>query len=134
MKDQLDIEGHRRRNGLEFCESGAAVEDCTITARCRAQGMIIVGVTNMHPKGMSCFGSNISVDHGMCRNPFNDKFYCGASSSGAGAIVASGIMPLAVGTDGGGSVRIPAGYCNLVGLFPSIGRAPQRGTSSVLFN
>jgi len=134
MKDQLDIEGHRRRNGLEFCESGAAVEDCTITARCRAQGMIIVGVTNMHPKGMSCFGSNISADHGMCRNPFNDKFYCGASSSGAGAIVASGIMPLAVGTDGGGSVRIPAGYCNLVGLFPSIGRAPQRGTSSVLFN
>jgi len=92
--------------------------------------MIIVGVTNMHPKGMSCFGSNISVDHGMCRNPFNDKFYCGASSSGAGAIVASGIMPLAVGTDGGGSVRIPAGYCNLVGLFPSIGRVPQRGTSS----
>ena len=38
MKDQLDIEGHRRRNGLEFCESGAAIEDCTITARCRAQG------------------------------------------------------------------------------------------------
>ena len=94
--------------------------------------MIIVGVTNMHPKGMSCFGSNISDDHGMCRNPYNDKFYCGASSSGAGAVVASGIMPLAIGTDGGGSVRIPSGYCNLVGLFPSIGRVPQRGTSSGL--
>ena len=92
--------------------------------------MIIVGMTNMHPKGLSCFGSNTSSDHGTCRNPYNDQFFCGASSSGAGAIVASGIMPLAIGTDGGGSVRIPSGYCNLVGLFPSIGRVPQRGTSS----
>ena len=42
MKDQLDIEGHRRRNGLEFCESGAAVEDSTVTARCRAQGKMTI--------------------------------------------------------------------------------------------
>jgi len=71
-------------------------------------------------------GTNNSKFHGDCRNPHNPEYYCGASSSGTGAAISSGIVPCGIGSDGGGSVRIPAAFCGIAGLKPTAGRIPQR--------
>jgi len=127
IKDQIDIKGLTVRNGLPFPESNPAKSDGAIIEKIKNAGMIIVGLVNMHQVGLSSIGTNDSKFHGDCKNPHNTDFYCGASSSGTGAIVACGLVPCGVGSDGGGSVRIPASWCQNNTIKPSCGRIPQRG-------
>ena len=70
--------------------------------------MMIVGLVNMHQVGIGTIGANNSKYHGDCLNPVNPDFYPGGSSSGSAAAVSCGIVPCSIGSDGGGSVRIPA--------------------------
>ena len=96
--------------------------DSPVTARLREHGAVILGKTTMPDFGM--IASGVSSLHGVTRNPWNPARNTGGSSSGAGAAVAAGFGALAVGSDLGGSVRIPAAFCGIVGLKPSYGRVP----------
>jgi len=96
--------------------------DAPVTARLKEAGAIIVGKTTMPDFGL--IPSGISSRFGVTRNPWDLTRNSGGSSSGAAAALATGLGPLAVGTDGGGSVRIPAAFCGVFGLKPSYGRVP----------
>ena len=123
LKDSVLVAGMPTPNGTRACASHAAVEhDSPATARLREHGAVILGKTTMPDLGM--IASGISSMHGVTRNPWNRERNSGGSSSGAGAAVAAGFGPLAVGSDIGGSVRIPAAFCGIVGLKPSYGRVP----------
>ena len=97
-------------------------QDAPPTARLREAGAIIFSKTTMPDFGMT--SSGVSSFHPLTRNPWDLSKNPGGSSSGAGAAGAAGYGPLHVGTDIGGSVRLPSGWCGLVGLKPSLGRIP----------
>lgn len=96
--------------------------DAPATARLREAGAVLLGKTATPEFG--CKGETNSPASGLTRNPWDTRKTPGGSSGGAAAAVAAGLGPLAVGTDGAGSVRIPAAFCGNVGLKPSFGRVP----------
>lgn len=123
LKDSIRVAGMPTPNGTGALAGGPCEpRDSPVTARLREDGAIILGKTTMPDLGM--IASGISSLHGVTRNPWNLARNPGGSSSGAGAAVAAGFGPLAVGSDIGGSVRIPAAFCGIVGLKPSYGRVP----------
>ncbi|TMW60957.1 hypothetical protein Poli38472_000999 [Pythium oligandrum] len=124
VKDELEIKGHQTSFGTGFIGelNGKADKDSVPIARLRAAGAIIVGRTNMHEIGVGVTGYNMA--HGIARNPYNPLHHSGGSSSGSAVAVSSGLVPLAVGLDGGGSIRIPAALCGVVGLKPTFLRVP----------
>jgi len=95
----------------------------TVVQRLKAAGAIIVGKTNASEFGLCGSSENKLGD--ACRNPWNNERTAGGSSGGAAAAMAAGISPLAQGSDGGGSIRIPASYCGLFGLKATNGRVPK---------
>ena len=99
-----------------------AAEDAPAAARVREAGAVILGKTTMPDYGM--LSSGLSSFHPLARNPWDITKNPGGSSAGAGTAGAAGFGPLHLGTDIGGSVRLPAGWCGLVGLKPSFGRVP----------
>jgi amidase len=108
--------------GSAFFRDAIAAHDSEIVARMKRAGLVILGKTNT-----SEFGLSTSVEpklFGPTRNPWNLEFSAGGSSGGAAAAVASGMLPIAHATDGGGSVRIPASCCGLFGLKPTRARTP----------
>lgn len=96
--------------------------DAPVTARLREAGAVLLGKTTTPEFG--CKGETNSLLTGISRNPWNLEHTPGGSSGGASAAVSAGLGPLAVGTDGAGSVRIPAAFCGNVGFKPSFGRVP----------
>ncbi|KAF4031758.1 Amidase [Phytophthora infestans] len=125
IKDEVHIKGHRMFTGTSFLgyEEEPATMDDPPVARLRAAGAIILGTTNMHEIGSGVTGYN--MHYGAVRNPYNPKCYTGGSSSGSAAAVASGLVPLALGLDGGGSIRIPSSMCGVVGIKPTFQRIPS---------
>ncbi len=101
--------------------------DAPVTARLREAGAVLVGKTNTPEFG--CKGETNSPLTGITRNPWNPAKTPGGSSGGTAAAVAAGLAPLSVGTDGAGSVRIPAAFCGNFGLKPSFGRVPAHPLS-----
>jgi len=99
-----------------------AAEDAPPAARVREAGCVILGKTTMPDFGM--LSSGLSSLHGITRNPWRTDRNTSGSSSGAGAAAAAGYAPLHIGTDIGGSVRLPATHCGIFGLKPSLGRIP----------
>lgn len=130
VKDTMAVRGLRTWAGTSFLGDthGPAETDDPAIARLRAAGAIIIGKTNMHELGAGLTGFN--AHHGTVRNPHNANCYTGGSSSGSAAAVACGIVPLAVGQDGGGSTRVPAALCGVVGLKPTFQRVPPLSTGS----
>jgi len=123
LKDSFPVAGMPMANGIRDARSERIdTEDAPAAARLREAGAVILGKTTMPDFGM--IASGISSQHGITRNPWNLNCNSGGSSAGAGAAVAAGLGPLAVGSDIGGSVRIPASFCGAVGLKPSYGRVP----------
>ncbi len=127
VKDELDQVPYGTTVGTKFLGTTPAREDATVVARLRAAGAILVGKTNMHEIGISVTG--INPHHGTVRNPYNPGHITGGSSSGSAAAVAAGIVPIALGVDGGGSIRIPAALCGVVGLMPTFGRVSEFGSA-----
>ncbi len=125
IKEEVDIEGHGYRLGTAYVESSPDASDATSVARLRAAGAIILGQTVMTEMGMSPLGVNALRK--MPRNAQAIDRLAGGSSTGSGVAVASGLCPVALGTDGGGSVRIPACFNGLFGLKPTFGRISRRG-------
>jgi amidase len=123
VKDlNCDVAGLPSTRGSRLFADVVATEDCELTRRFKRAGLIILGNTNT-PE----FGKNASTEpqlHGATRNPWNTDYSPGGSSGGSAAAVASGMVPSAHANDGGGSIRIPAAECGLVGLKPTRGRTP----------
>src|SRR5208337_2095205 len=89
----------------------------TVVDRLRKAGAMLIGKTNMHEIGL--LPDSVNPHHGTVRNPYNLLHEAGGSSSGSAAAVAAGLCPAAIGADGGGSIRIPAAFCGVVGLKPN---------------
>ena len=123
IKDLTPTKGKRTTLGSFVYEHWVPDFDATIVERLRAAGAILVGKTTTPEFAHAGFTE--SPLWGVTRNPWNPERTPGGSSGGSGAAVASGCVPLAEGTDMGGSVRIPAADCGVVGLKPSLGRIPM---------
>ncbi len=109
--------------GVRALENFSVPTRCTYAERMEAAGAILVGKTNSPVMGFR--GTCDNYLFGPTRNPFDPSKNSGGSSGGSAAAVADGLLPLAEGTDGGGSIRIPAAWCNLYGFKASFGRVPQ---------
>lgn len=125
IKEEVDIEGFGHRAGTAFIPRRSA-SDATSIARLRAAGAIILGHTAMTEAGMSPLGGNILRD--MPRNAHAADRLPGGSSSGSGVAVATGLAPVALAVDGGGSIRIPAVFNGVFGIKPTFGRISRQGT------
>ena len=120
IKDLTDTAGIRTTFSCRAFADRVPAEDAALVRRVRAAGFLIVGKTNTPEFGSTAVTE--SLLNGACRNPWNLERTPGGSSGGAAAHVAAGVLPLAHGSDGGGSIRIPASCCGLFGLKPSRGR------------
>lgn len=125
VKDELDMLPYPTTGGTAFLGDTPAVRDSTVVSRLRQAGALLIGKANMHEIGINVTGLN--PHHGCTRNPYNRQHYTGGSSSGSAAAVAAGLCPVAIGADGGGSIRIPASFCGLVGLKSTFGRISEYG-------
>jgi aspartyl-tRNA(Asn)/glutamyl-tRNA(Gln) amidotransferase subunit A len=123
VKDLLNLAGFPTRRGSKTTEATPATEDAPAVMGLKQAGAVILGKTTTTEFGWKSPGD--CPLHGITRNPWNRERTVGGSSSGAGAAGAACFGPLHIGTDAGGSVRIPAAFCGLVGLKPSFGRVPQ---------
>jgi aspartyl-tRNA(Asn)/glutamyl-tRNA(Gln) amidotransferase subunit A len=121
-KDLILTKGVRTTSGSLVYKDFIPDEDDVVVERLRAAGAAMLGKTNAPEFGYSAAGHNPVFE--TTRNPWDNALTSGGSSAGAAAAVASGIGPIATGTDGGGSIRIPASFCGVYGFKPSMGRIP----------
>ncbi|MGX1365787.1 amidase [Streptomyces canus] len=121
VKDNLAVRGETNRVGSAATPDTPAEADHAVVARLRAAGAVVVGLTNV-PE-LCVFGTTEGV-HGTSRNPWDTSRTAGGSSGGSAAAVAAGLVPVALGNDGMGSLRIPAANCGLVTLKPGSGVVP----------
>ncbi len=124
IKDCVDVAGYPTRHGSAATSTEPAKRDDELVKRLRAAGAVVLGKTRMPELGIWGFTHSAL---GTTRNPLDTTLDPGGSSGGSAAAVASGMAALALGTDGGGSIRIPAAYCGLVGVKPGRGVVPLPG-------
>lgn len=125
IKDELDVAGLPTRVGTTFLGRSPSTRDAEVVRRLRDAGAILVGKAAMHEIGLGVTGLN--PHHGTPKNPFDPSRHTGGSSSGSASVVGAGLVPLAVGADGGGSIRVPASLCGAVGLKATWGRISEQG-------
>ena len=123
IKDMMDVKGIRTTYGSKIYENHIPTENPVDVQRLIDAGGVILGKTNNSE--FAFFGVTFNEVFGVTCNPWNLERTCGGSSGGAGAVVAARISPLALGSDGGGSIRIPASLCGIYGLKPTFGRIPR---------
>lgn len=128
VKEQTAVRGLARRSGTAFLSTAPRPEDATSVARIRAAGAITLGATPMTEFGMTPTGANSK--RAMPRNPHAVGHLAGGSSTGSGVAVATGLVPFALGADGGGSIRIPASINGVFGIKPTWGRVSRSGDAS----
>jgi amidase len=129
IKDVVDAEGLPTTHSSKVLADHVAAHDDPLVERIRAAGLVVLGKTNV-PE--FCTSMTSSELNGICRNPWDTDRTPGGSSGGAAAATAAGLGAIAHGTDGGGSVRVPAAFCGLVGLKPTrglVGFGPERGVA-----
>lgn len=125
VKEELDIAGLKTMLGTSWRQCEPATKDATAVARLRQRGAVVMGHTAMTEYGMTPLGFN--PHRTMPRNPHDPSRSPGGSSSGSGVGVCAGAFPLAIGGDGGGSIRIPSSLCGVFGLKPTFGYVSRTG-------
>ncbi len=125
LKDLVDVEGKATTAGSKVLQSNIATSNATVTERLNRAGAITVGKTNLVEFALGSAGVNPYT--GDAHNPWDTDKITGGSSSGSGAAVAGGLVYGALGSDTGGSIRMPASLCGLAGLKPTYGRVPRTG-------
>jgi Asp-tRNA(Asn)/Glu-tRNA(Gln) amidotransferase A subunit family amidase len=128
VKEEMDVEGIPTRLGTGFMPHVPAARDATLVSRLRRAGAIVVGQTPMTEYGLSPLGGN--AHRNMPRNAHDPGRLAGGSSTGSAVAVALGLVPFALGADGGGSIRVPASYNGVYGLKPTYGRISCAGHGS----
>ncbi|KIW86846.1 uncharacterized protein Z519_12632 [Cladophialophora bantiana CBS 173.52] len=124
VKDEVDLKGYNKTLGskLDFTDKEDRTAWCV--QKWQEAGGVIIGKTNMHEVGLDT--SNNNQTWGTPLNPHNNGYYTGGSSGGSGFVVAAGICPIALGVDGGGSIRLPSAFCGIYGLKTTHGRVSAR--------
>lgn len=130
VKDNDDVEGVPTSHGSQALTPSPAKRSSKFVSQLHSLGLICLGKTTMPEFGLT--GTTESNAFGATRNPWNLSHSTGGSSGGSAALVAAGVVPLAHGNDGGGSTRIPAACCGLVGLKPTLGRLVNMEGSHLL--
>jgi AtzE family amidohydrolase len=127
VKNLFDVEGEVTLAGAKVNESNpAAAHDAHLVARLRESGAVLVGTLNMDENAYGFTTEN--THYGVTRNPHDPARVCGGSSGGSGAAVAAGLVPLTLGSDTNGSIRVPASFCGIFGLKPTYGRLGRSGS------
>lgn len=127
VKDLIYTKGIRTASGSHAYADFVPDEDDVVVERIKAAGAVVIGKTQVPEFGYSGTGQTPLAE--PTRNPWNPDRTSGGSSAGSGAAVATGVGPFSLGSDGGGSVRIPACFCGVYGIKPTMGRVPQYPTT-----
>ncbi|MGH7095368.1 MAG: amidase, partial [Stellaceae bacterium] len=128
LKDIIETAGIQTTGHSKIRQDYVPQKDAEVARRLKAAGAVLLG--KLATWEFSHGGPSFDLPWPPARNPWNLEYLPGGSSSGAGAAVAAGFVPFAIGTDTGGSVRGPAAFCGLAGLKPSYGRVSRRGVYS----
>lgn len=131
LKDIYDAAGLRTTCHSRQCLDNVATEDAETTRRLEAAGMVLLGKLSTHEFARG--GPTDALAFANAKNPWDVARFAGGSSSGSGVAVASGMLAMAMGSDTGGSIRLPASYCGIVGLKPTYGRVSRRGIFPLSF-
>ena len=132
LKDLFNTGGVRTTSGSRIYDNYVPAEDCTVAARFREAGAILLGKLNMHQFAYGPTGEN--PDYGHMHNPWNPEMVSGGSSGGSGSATAAGQCTITTGSDTGGSIRIPAALCGIVGLKPTYGRVSRHGLTPLAWS
>lgn len=133
VKDLFDVEALPTSAGCRLLEKNIAKKDATVVRRLLDAGMVLLGKTNTVQFAYG--GAGINHDHGTPKNPWHPVPHLpGGSSSGSGVAVAAGMAPMALGSDTGGSVRIPAAFCGITGLKTTVGQLSRAGVYPLSFS
>ncbi|MDO8753980.1 MAG: amidase, partial [Anaerolineales bacterium] len=132
VKDLYDTKGVRTTGGSKFFADNIPTEDAFVVQKIKKAGAHIIGKTNTHEIALGVTNNN--PHFGACRNPWDVTRIPGGSSGGSAVAVATGMALAALGTDTGGSIRIPAALCGVVGLKPTFGRVSLRGILPLSWN
>jgi aspartyl-tRNA(Asn)/glutamyl-tRNA(Gln) amidotransferase subunit A len=125
-KDLFDVKGAPTTAGTRLLADNIAKQDCAVVRKLAAAGMVLLGKT--HTVQFAYGAAGINHDHGTPHNPWHPIPHApGGSSSGSAVAVAAGLVPMALGSDTGGSVRVPAALCGIVGLKTTVGRISRAG-------
>jgi Asp-tRNAAsn/Glu-tRNAGln amidotransferase A subunit and related amidases len=125
VKDLVDVAGMVTTAGAVILPRAPAAEDAPVVRRLRGEGCVIVGKTNLHEFAYGV--TSVNPHYGAVRNPHDLDRVAGGSSGGSAVAVAAGMCDWAVGTDTGGSIRIPASFCGVVGFKPALGSIDTAG-------
>ena len=132
LKDLYETRGVHTTAGSLFFQDYIPEEDAASVQKLTAAGAVMLGKLNMHEIALGVTSTN--PHYGPCRNPWNPSLVCGGSSGGSGAALAGRLCLGALGTDTGGSIRIPSSLCGIVGLKPTYGRVSTRGVIPLSWN
>ncbi len=131
-KDLYDTAGIRTTGGTSYRKDDIPTEDAEVIKRLKAAGMILLGKTNTHEIALGV--TTVNPHYGATHNPHDTSRIAGGSSGGSAAALAAMMCPASLGTDTGGSIRIPASLCGVVGLKPTYGRVSLRGIMPLSWN
>ncbi|KAL1880445.1 hypothetical protein Plec18167_003849 [Paecilomyces lecythidis] len=129
VKDEVHVKGYKRTLGSKIDMKGGIDETSWCVRKWEEAGAIMIGKTTMHEFGLDTTNNN--PNYGTPKNPHHSQYYCGGSSGGSGYVVAAGLVPIALGADGGGSIRVPSSFCGIWGLKTSHGRVSGAPTVSI---
>ncbi len=132
LKDIIDYAGLPTTAHSKVLKDNVARADATVTQKLKAAGGVFMGKLSTHEFAIG--GPSFDLPWPPARNPWNRDHFCGGSSSGAGAATAAGLLPVALGTDTGGSVRNPASMCGVIGIKPTYGLVSRRGVIPLAFS